>query len=71
MILLNIKSSDYGCNISVISKNVAINIFGTPPTLLKGRRGGLGFSETLVTWGGGVRNFSLERGDKPVKGELM
>ena len=71
MILLNIKSSDYGCNISVISKNVAINIFGTPPTLLKGRRGGgLGFSETLVAWGGGVRNFLLERGDKPVQGEL-
>ena len=31
-------------------------------------RGGVGPSKNWVTWGGGVRNFLLEREGKPEKG---
>ena len=43
----------------------------TPPpahSLLKGGKGGLLKIESL---GGGVRDFLLERADKPEKGELV
>ena len=50
-----------------VTESVWNNIVGTPtPPHLLYKRGGVGPSEKWVTWG--VRNFLLERGDKPVKG---
>ena len=40
-------------------------IVGTPPPPW------VGPSKNAVTLGGGVQNFLLERGDKPLKGGLM
>ena len=38
------------------------------PFLIKGE---VGSSENWVTWGRGLQNFLLERGDRSLKGELM
>ena len=64
--------------IEFCNSNLSIYIFDIlhssnplPPLLKGGGEGGLGSSKNRVTRGGGVRNFLLERGDKPEKAGLM
>ena len=62
-------------NWSIKSGGYKLKILLEPPpspttTHIKGGVG-VGYSKSWVTWGVGVWNFLLEKGDKPENGELM